>query len=157
MEQRHNGAGRGDLLRSVVKAGTTPILARAAATVEAQRVRGPNGELYQSFGDGYTRAFELAVTPALFGLMGYGLDRWLGIKPVLTIVFALVAFVTLLARTWYGYVEKMKMLEAAGPWATATPPAGPVPGTPIPAPLAPAPLAPAPLAPAPAPAKEVAG
>ena len=119
MEQ-HTGAGGGDLLRSVIKAGTTPILARAAATVEAQRDRGDKGELYRTFGDSYTRAFELAVTPTLLGLMGYGLDRWLGIVPVLTLVFAIVAFLALLAHTWYGYVEKMKALESAGPWARTT-------------------------------------
>ena len=121
MEQRDIEAERGSLLHSVVKAGTAPILARAAATVEAQRGVGEKGYLYRSFGDGYTRAFELAVTPTVFGFMGYGLDRWLGIVPVLTLIFALVAFLTLLYRTWYAYVEKMRVLESAGPWATAPP------------------------------------
>ncbi len=123
MEQRHTEAGRGDLLRSAIRAGTAPILARAAATVEAQRGRGAKGDLYRSFGDGYTRAFELAVTPAIFGLMGYALDRWLGIVPVFTLVLALVAFLTLLLRTWAGYVEQMKTLEGAGPWAIPSSPA----------------------------------
>lgn len=125
MEQRHNGADRGDLLRSAIRAGTAPILARAAATVEAQRSRTPRGELYRAFGDSYTRAFELAVTPAIFGLMGYGLDRWIGIVPVLTLVFALTAFVTLLALTWSAYVEQMQALERAGPWVAKPLPASP--------------------------------
>jgi hypothetical protein len=120
VEERHSDADRGDLLRSVVKAGTTPILARASATFQAPRALGAKGELYRTFGDSYTRAFELAVTPALFGLMGYGLDRWLGIVPVLTLVLAMTAFLTLMLRTWFGYVEQMKSLESAGPWAAAS-------------------------------------
>ena len=119
MEQGHNGAGRDDLLRSVIKAGTTPIVTRAAA-VQAPRTRGVRGDLYRTFGDSYMTAFELAVTPAILGLMGYGLDRWLGIVPVLTLVLALTAFLTLLLRTWSDYVEQMERLESAGPWANAT-------------------------------------
>jgi F0F1-type ATP synthase assembly protein I len=78
---------------------------------------GDKRELYRGFGDGYTRAFELAVTPMIFGFFGYLLDRWLGMVPVLTTVFALVALVGLLLRTWFGYVYKMQSLEKAGPWA----------------------------------------
>lgn len=142
MEQRDSGVGRGDLLRSVVKAGTPPSLARAAATVEAP-ARTPKGELYRTFGDSYTRAFELAITPALFGLMGYGLDRWLGIVPVLTLVLALFAFLTLLLRTWSDYVEQMKEYERAGPWARPVTPAVPVtPAMPAPAPASAEELAP---------------
>ncbi|MCA1690666.1 MAG: AtpZ/AtpI family protein [Actinobacteria bacterium] len=77
----------------------------------------PKGDLYRTFGDSYTRAFELAFTPAIFGALGYAVDRWLGIVPVLTIVFALVALLTLMARTWYGYVKRMEVLEQGGPWA----------------------------------------
>lgn len=69
-------------------------------------------------GDGYTRSVELAVTPTLFGAMGYGIDRWLGIVPVFTIVLALMALIGLLLRTWYGYVYRMEAIEKAGPWAS---------------------------------------
>ncbi len=130
MEERHNEAERGEALRSVIRAGRTSILARAATTVEAEPAGRTKGELYRTFGNGYTRAFELAVTPTLFGLMGYGLDRWLGIIPVLTLVFALTAFLSLLLSTWSGYVEQMKSLESAGPWARASTPAPAVPAAP---------------------------
>ncbi len=125
MERYHNGAGRGDVLRTAVRAGVTPILARAAATAEPEPRLGAKGELYRTFGNSYTRAFELAFTPALFGLMGYGLDRWLGIVPVFTLALGLVAFLTLLLQTWAGYVEQMKSLENAGPWAVASKPVPP--------------------------------
>lgn len=78
---------------------------------------GPQADLYRTMGDGFARAFELAVTPALFAAMGYGIDRWIGIVPVLTIVFGLVAIIGMLLRTWYGYVYRMQALEEAGPWA----------------------------------------
>jgi hypothetical protein len=45
-------------------------------------------DLYSGFGDGLARAFEMIMTPALFGLIGYFLDRKIGITPVLTFVFA---------------------------------------------------------------------
>jgi hypothetical protein len=81
-------------------------------------------DTYRGFGDGFSRAFELAVTPALFGLAGYGLDRWLGIVPVFTLVFSLWAVTALFIRTWYDYVERMKAHEATGPWARAAPRSG---------------------------------
>ena len=74
-------------------------------------------ELYQGFGDTLAVAFELAFTPVVVGLMGYGLDRWLGTLPVLMIVFVLMAIVGLSARMWYGYDARMRAHEANGPWA----------------------------------------
>jgi len=90
---------------------------RAMRALGVGRPTGPKAEIYRNMGDGFARAFELAVTPALFGLMGYGLDRWIGIVPVLTILFVLVAIVGMMLRTWYGYVYRMQQLEQEGPWA----------------------------------------
>jgi len=75
------------------------------------------GELYNGAGEGMSRAFELALTPAIIGGIGYLLDRWLGLVPVLTIIFFLVAMVGLVARLWYAYDAQMKLHENAGPWA----------------------------------------
>ena len=47
-------------------------------------------ELKQGFGDALAAAFELAVTPAIFGVLGWLVDRRLGIFPVSTIAFVLV-------------------------------------------------------------------
>ncbi len=74
-------------------------------------------ELYNGFGKGLALAFELALTPAIFGLIGYGLDRWLGTLPVFTIVGVLACVVGLGVRQFYGYDAQMKVHEAAGPWA----------------------------------------
>jgi hypothetical protein len=60
-------------------------------------------DLYNGFGDGLARAFEYAVTPAIFGVLGYLLDRAIGTVPVLTIVLALICVVGMFLKTWYTY------------------------------------------------------
>ena len=77
----------------------------------------PQSELYNGAGEGMSRAFELALTPAIIGGFGYLLDRWLGLLPVLTIVFFLVAMAGLMARIYYTYDAQMKDHESASPWA----------------------------------------
>lgn len=86
-------------------------LTRAAAA--------PKNELYNGAGEGLNRAFELALTPAIIGGFGYLLDRWLGLLPILTIVFFLIGMGGVIARMWYAYDAKMKEHEQAGPWARA--------------------------------------
>ncbi len=96
------------------------------------------GELYNGAGEGMSRAFELALTPAIIGGLGYLLDRWLGLVPVLTIVFFLVAMVALVVRLWCAYDAEMRLHESSGPWATPAP----SPPTPTMAPGTPAAQAP---------------
>jgi F0F1-type ATP synthase assembly protein I len=86
----------------------------------------PQGELYNGFGEGLQRAFELAFTPAIIGGFGYLLDRWLGLLPILTIVFFLIGMGGVIARMWYGYDARMKAHETTGPWAKVAAPAAPV-------------------------------
>lgn len=88
-------------------------LARAAVAPGA----GKNQELYNGAGEGMSRAFELALTPAIIGGLGYLLDRWLGLVPVLTIVFFLLAMAGLMARMYYAYDARMQEHDAAGAWA----------------------------------------
>ena len=73
-------------------------------------------DLYNGFGNGLSRAFELAVTPAVFGGAGYALDRALGMVPVFTIALLVLALVGMFVRLWYGYDTEMKAHEARGPW-----------------------------------------
>lgn len=73
-------------------------------------------DLYNGFGNGLSRAFELAVTPAVFGGIGYVLDRVFGLVPVLTIALLLLSLVGMFVRMWYGYDAEMKAHEARGPW-----------------------------------------
>ena len=85
-------------------------------------------ESYNGFGEGLARAFEFAVTPAIFGAIGYFIDGRIGIRPVLTIVFVVFALVGMFVRMWFGYDQEMKGHEAKGAWNRPKPGAAPVPG-----------------------------
>ena len=74
-------------------------------------------QLYNGFGNTLARAFELVVTPTLFGLIGYGIDRVTGLLPVFTITLTVFCLAGMSVRMYYGYVTAMKEYEAAGPWA----------------------------------------
>lgn len=65
-----------------------------------------------------SRAFELAITPLIFGAAGFGLDTLFGIRPVLTIGFAAFAVVGLFVRTWYGYDAEMRSIESKSAWSS---------------------------------------
>jgi F0F1-type ATP synthase assembly protein I len=103
------------------------IAQQAALASQRNRIEGDaaqdtsKGDLYRNFGDGFTRAVELAITPVIFGALGYGLDKWLGTMPIFLTVFFLLAIVGMLLRTWYGYAYRMQALEQAQPWSTKAP------------------------------------
>lgn len=68
----------------------------------------PTTRTDDKFGKGIDFAF---VTLAFLGI-GYGLDRWLGTKPLFMIVFVVLAIVGEFIRFWYDYDARMKVLEA---------------------------------------------
>ena len=76
-----------------------------------------NRELYNGFGDGLARAFELALTPALFGGLGWLLDGWLGLAPLFTIVLFLFGVAGTSYMAWFRYDAEMRRVEADKPWA----------------------------------------
>lgn len=76
-------------------------------------------ELYNGFGDTLARGFELVVTPAVFGVIGYVLDRVLGLTPVLTVLLTVFAIIGMSVRMYYGYDETMKAHEARIPKRTS--------------------------------------
>ena len=79
-------------------------------------------DLYNGFGDGLALAFEFAVTPAIFGVLGYLLDRAIGTVPVFTIIFALLCVVGMFVKVWYSYDASMRAHEARAPWGRPDPP-----------------------------------
>lgn len=81
------------------------------------------------FGDGLARAFELAVTPAVFGFLGYLLDRALGSVPVFTIGLLLFALAGMFVRMWFTYDAQMREIEAKGSWTRRAAPAVREPGS----------------------------
>jgi F0F1-type ATP synthase assembly protein I len=68
--------------------------------------------LTRGFGEGFTYAFEFAVTTALFLGLGWLIDRWVGTEPVFMIVFSVLGLVGQSLRLYYTYEAKMKALEA---------------------------------------------
>ena len=67
--------------------------------------------------DDAARGVELAVTPLLFGALGWLLDAWLGTGPWLAIALGTFAVVGTIAKMWYGYDAEMRDLESRSRWA----------------------------------------
>lgn len=59
------------------------------------------------------RGMDIALTLLVFLGLGYLLDRWLGLFPVLTIALMLFAAIGTFVRLKYTYDAEMERLEAA--------------------------------------------
>lgn len=78
---------------------------------------GEKRDLYNGFGDTLARAFEFAVTPLLFGLLGHWLDGRFGITPTLTISFVVVVVAYMSWRLCAAYSAQMKAHESQARWS----------------------------------------
>lgn len=76
-------------------------------------------DLHRAEDDAWTRAMELALTPVVAGAIGYGLDRLIGIVPVFTITFLVLAVVATFFKMYYAYDAEMKEHDAKSPWGRA--------------------------------------
>ncbi len=74
-------------------------------------------ELNQGFGEALSRAFELAVTPVVFGFLGHLLDMRLGTSPIFLLALALFAVVGSFVKFWYAYTADMDARDKGTPWA----------------------------------------
>lgn len=72
-------------------------------------------DLYNGFGDALSRAFELVVTPAIFGWLGWLLDHRLGTTPLFTMTLAFLVFLYVGWRLWTGYESDMRDHEGRLP------------------------------------------
>lgn len=61
---------------------------------------------------GFTAAFELVATPALFGFIGYWIDRRFGTSPIFTIALTVLVACYVVWKLCYQYVVEMNALEA---------------------------------------------
>ena len=68
-------------------------------------------ELNNGFGETSARAFELVLTPIIFGVLGYLLDRRLGTSPLFMLGLGLFTFGYVVWRTWTGYDRRMSEQE----------------------------------------------
>ena len=64
-----------------------------------------------------TGGFELVFSPLLLALVGFGLDRWLGTLPWITIAFAVVGLAGAVTKIYFTYRAEMDQHQARGPWA----------------------------------------
>lgn len=62
-------------------------------------------------------SFELALSPALLGLLGLWLDRTVGTVPLFTLLFVFVGVAGAFAKLYYRYRNSMAELAEQGPWA----------------------------------------
>lgn len=62
-------------------------------------------------------SFELVLAPVILALIGLAIDRWLGIAPVLTIVFAIAGLLGTFAKLFYSYRAAMDAQQATRPGA----------------------------------------
>jgi F0F1-type ATP synthase assembly protein I len=73
-------------------------------------------ELNNGFGEALSRAFELAATPAIFGGLGWLVDRQLGTSPLFLLVFFFFAIIGVGYMAWFRYEEEMREHEADAVW-----------------------------------------
>lgn len=78
-------------------------------------------DLYNGFGNGLNRAFELVVVPLVFAVPGWGLDRWLGTGPFLAILTGAFGLAGVCVRAYWEYSTKMDALQAELPSPGASP------------------------------------
>lgn len=74
-------------------------------------------DLYQGFGDTFSRAVELVVAPLLFAALGFWADHALGTSPLLAIAFGVIGLLGGSLRAYYAYVEHMKAQDKGMPWS----------------------------------------
>ncbi|MGH9180433.1 MAG: hypothetical protein ACRDY5_01780, partial [Acidimicrobiales bacterium] len=73
--------------------------------------------LYRGFGDTLARAFELVLTPMVFGLLGWLMDRQIGTAPLFALILGVVALAGVTVRMYYTYQLDMERHERDATWA----------------------------------------
>ena len=75
-------------------------------------------EMKQGFGDAFAAAFELVITPGIFGFLGWLIDGRLDLFPVFTVAFTVITLAYAswrLART-YGESLDQALVERRAVW-----------------------------------------
>ena len=61
--------------------------------------------------DGFAKAVEFVVTPMIFGVGGYFLDRWLGTSPIFTAILFFWALTVTIGMAIRDYNARMRAEE----------------------------------------------
>ena len=73
-------------------------------------------QINRGYDDGLARAIEFVLTPLVLGAIGFGLDGWLGTRPLFTIGLGVLGVVGIFVKMWLGYDREMRSHEAEGAW-----------------------------------------
>jgi F0F1-type ATP synthase assembly protein I len=76
---------------------------------------------YNGFGDALATAVEIVVTPLVFALLGWLIDRAAGTGPVFAIALGLFGAAGLAVRMYYRYRDDMDRHEEGKPWTRSRP------------------------------------
>ena len=68
-------------------------------------------QLNRGYGDAMTRAFEIVLTPLIFGGAGYLVDSWLGTGPWFMVGLGVFAVTGVFVKMWYVYDLEMQKVE----------------------------------------------
>ena len=68
-------------------------------------------QLRNGFGDALSVAFEMVVTPAIFGFLGYLLDRQIGTTPIFLATFSVLTLAYMVWKTYAKYELQMQREE----------------------------------------------
>lgn len=71
------------------------------------------GALNRGLDDGLSKAFELALTPAVLGVGGWFIDRHLEVTPLFTLVLFFLGVIGTSLSLWYRYDAAMAAHEEA--------------------------------------------
>jgi F0F1-type ATP synthase assembly protein I len=83
------------------------------------RERRERRHLNQGFGRALSNAFEIAVVPAIFLAIGWGVDHLVGTHLVFAIVLGLVGLAGTVVKMYYAYSYEMAQHAEAGAWNRA--------------------------------------
>lgn len=75
-------------------------------------------DINRGFNDALGRGIDLALTPVVFGLIGWGIDRLAGTSPLFTLVVAAIGVVGTFVKIKLGYDKDMARFEGS---AASTP------------------------------------
>lgn len=64
-----------------------------------------------------TGGYELAFSPLLMALIGYGIDRLFGTVPVFTVILGVLGLIGAVVKIYFSYRTDMEKFEAEGPWS----------------------------------------
>jgi hypothetical protein len=68
-------------------------------------------DLNRGFSEAFGRGIDLALTPVVFGLIGWLIDRVAGTSPVFTIVVATIGVVGTIVKMKLGYDKDMAVYD----------------------------------------------